>query len=159
MKNCDKSDHDECIAISGFMSELTLIRSHEGDKASEPELNKLLKTSEFPKWPVAKYVSMADCRDTIENRQIDQTKPDGSSGHLSDISKKGVHSEGRGGVYQEEEAHQEVEVHKEDRAEVVPWDRSLKHQHREDHDLAHAVVQSLNHMRSASAPTKRTIAA
>ncbi|KNC76873.1 hypothetical protein SARC_10649 [Sphaeroforma arctica JP610] len=60
MKNCDKSDHDECIAISGFMSELTLIRSHEGDKASEPELNKLFKMREFPKWPVAKYVSLAD---------------------------------------------------------------------------------------------------
>ncbi|KNC77505.1 hypothetical protein SARC_10033 [Sphaeroforma arctica JP610] len=31
MKNCDKGDHDECIAINGFMSELILITSHEGD--------------------------------------------------------------------------------------------------------------------------------
>ncbi|KNC84256.1 hypothetical protein SARC_03527 [Sphaeroforma arctica JP610] len=48
------------------MSELTLMRSHEGDKASEPELNKLLKMSEFPMWPIGKQISMADCRDTIE---------------------------------------------------------------------------------------------
>ncbi|KNC85701.1 hypothetical protein SARC_02112 [Sphaeroforma arctica JP610] len=66
MKNCDKSNHDECIAIIGCMSDLTLIRSHEGDKIAELEMVKLLKMSEFTKWPAGKYVSMADCRDTIE---------------------------------------------------------------------------------------------
>ncbi|KNC84395.1 hypothetical protein SARC_03388 [Sphaeroforma arctica JP610] len=66
MKDGDKSDYDECIAISGFMSELTLIRSHVGDEISEPKMNKLLKMSENPKWPTHKYVSMADSRDKIE---------------------------------------------------------------------------------------------
>ncbi|KNC81960.1 hypothetical protein SARC_05751 [Sphaeroforma arctica JP610] len=66
VKGCDKSDHDECIAINGLMSELTLIRSHVGDKISETKMNKLLKMSEFSKWPTHKYVSMADCRDTLE---------------------------------------------------------------------------------------------
>ncbi|KNC86709.1 hypothetical protein SARC_01175 [Sphaeroforma arctica JP610] len=47
MKNCDKSDHDEGQSI-------------------RTRTSKLLKMSEFPKWPVGKYVSMADCRDTIE---------------------------------------------------------------------------------------------
>ncbi|KNC81760.1 hypothetical protein SARC_05930 [Sphaeroforma arctica JP610] len=257
MKNCDKSDHDECIAISGCMNELTLIRCHEGVKASKPELNKLLKMNVFLKWPIGKQISMADCRDTIQFvsvakdlfadtympliqylslvqellRQTDatevsrtalnnirstkqlwqdftdvedynilivdnlrrtpvdyllekwlndfydtrmkvevrvarlrrtmfelekrykgtereainwqllkapryqvlamyglqaetdkiikaQTKPDGSSGHLSDISEKGFHPEGE--EYQEVEAHQGVEVHQEGKAEVVP---------------------------------------
>ncbi|KNC87062.1 hypothetical protein SARC_00806 [Sphaeroforma arctica JP610] len=29
-------------------------------------MDKLLNMSEFPKWPIKKYVSMVDCRDTIE---------------------------------------------------------------------------------------------
>ncbi|KNC86077.1 hypothetical protein SARC_01769 [Sphaeroforma arctica JP610] len=66
MKDCGKSDHDVCIAIGGFMSELTQIRTHIGDKISEPEMTKLFKMSEFSKWPTHKYDSMADCRYAIE---------------------------------------------------------------------------------------------
>ncbi|KNC81145.1 hypothetical protein SARC_06527, partial [Sphaeroforma arctica JP610] len=54
MKNCDKSDPDECIALSGFMNELTLVRSHEGNKTTDQETDELLKMSEFPKWPASK---------------------------------------------------------------------------------------------------------